>query len=72
MHIGDAAQALGGLHVIVAGLHPARRIDRQLAGRCARRGQPGTHERMVHLGDEGWSPWAPAWLRRGLATLLPR
>ncbi len=72
VHIGDAAQALGGLHVIVAGLHPARRIDRQLAGRCARRGQPGTHERMVHLGDEGWSPWAPAWLKRGLATLLLR
>ena len=72
VHIGDAAQALGGLHVIVAGLHPARRIDRQLAGRCARRGQPGTHERLVHLEDEGWSPWAPAWLKAALAALLVR
>lgn len=72
VHIGDAAQALGGLHVIVAGLHPARRIDRQLAGRCARRGQPGTHERMVHLEDEGWSPWTPAWLKAALAALLMR
>lgn len=72
VHIGDAAQALGGLHVIVAGLHPARRIDRQLAGRCARRGQPGTHERMVHLGDEGWSPWAPAWFKEALAAWLVR
>ena len=72
VHIGEAAQALGGLHVIVAGLHPARRIDRQLAGRCARRGQPGTHERMVHLQDEGWSPWAPAGLKAVLAMLLRR
>lgn len=72
IHIGDAAEALGGLHVIVAGLHPARRIDRQLAGRCARRGQPGTHERLVHLEDEGWSPWAPAWLKGMLGALLSR
>jgi preprotein translocase subunit SecA len=72
VHIGDESEALGGLHVIVAGLHPARRIDRQLAGRCARRGQPGTHERLVHLEDEGWSPWAPAWLKVTLAAGLPR
>ena len=72
VHIGDAAEALGGLHVIVAGLHPARRIDRQLAGRCARRGQPGTHERLVHLEDEGWAPFSPAWLKRLLASLLGR
>lgn len=72
VHIGEAAQALGGLHVIVAGLHPARRIDRQLAGRCARRGQPGTHERLLHLEDEGWSPWAPPWLKGLLAKLVLR
>lgn len=72
IHIGDAAEALGGLHVIVAGLHPARRIDRQLAGRCARRGQLGAHERLVHLEDEGWSPWAPAWLKGALAMLVSR
>lgn len=70
VHVGDAAEALGGLHVIVAGLHPARRVDRQLAGRCARRGQAGTHERLVHLEDEGWSPWTPAWLKVLLAALL--
>lgn len=70
VHIGDAAQALGGLHVIVAGLHPARRIDRQLAGRCARRGQPGSHERLVHLADQGWSPWTPTWLQSVIGKAL--
>lgn len=68
VYIGSESEALGGLHVIVSGLHPARRIDRQLAGRCARRGQPGSHERLVHLEDEGWSPWAPAGLRALLAA----
>jgi preprotein translocase subunit SecA len=72
VHVGEAAEALGGLHVIVAGLHPARRIDRQLAGRCARRGQPGTHERLIHLEDEGWWPWAPAGLRKALGAWLSR
>ena len=72
IHVGDQAEALGGLHVIVAGLHPARRIDRQLQGRCARRGQPGTHERCIHLDDEGWLPWAPVWWRGRLAGLLRR
>lgn len=70
VHVGEAAEALGGLHVIVAGLHPARRIDRQLAGRCARRGQPGTHERLVHLEDEGWLPWSPTWMRRAMGACL--
>lgn len=70
VHVGEAAEALGGLHVIVAGLHPARRIDRQLAGRCARRGQPGSHERLVHLEEEGWSPWTPAWLTKVLASCM--
>jgi preprotein translocase subunit SecA len=32
----------GGLHVIVSEPHAAARIDRQLIGRCARQGDPGT------------------------------
>ncbi len=32
----------GGLHVIGTERHESRRIDRQLAGRCARQGDPGT------------------------------
>ncbi|HJW24260.1 MAG TPA: DEAD/DEAH box helicase [Rhodocyclaceae bacterium] len=35
---------LGGLHVICCQLNLARRIDRQLTGRCARQGDPGSVE----------------------------
>ncbi|OAZ99115.1 DEAD/DEAH box helicase [Halomonas sp. G11] len=39
-----AAREAGGLHIIIAGLHDASRIDRQIAGRCARQGDPGSVE----------------------------
>ena len=42
----------GGLHVIATERHEARRIDRQLAGRCGRQGDPGSHEAYVSLEDE--------------------
>jgi preprotein translocase subunit SecA len=43
---------LGGLHVIATERHEARRIDRQLFGRCGRQGDPGSCEAMVSLEDE--------------------
>ena len=43
---------LGGLHVIGTERHESRRIDRQLAGRCARQGDPGHAEFFVSLEDE--------------------
>lgn len=72
IHIDDALAERGGLHVICAGLQSARRVDRQLAGRCARRGQAGSHERMLALDDEGWRPIAPPAALRALAGLLRR
>jgi len=42
---------LGGLHVIVADLNDNARIDRQLIGRCARQGDPGTYEYLLSLSD---------------------
>ena len=42
---------LGGLHVILTELHEAGRIDRQLAGRCARQGDPGSYEAILSLDD---------------------
>lgn len=41
----------GGLHVIMTEHHDSRRIDRQLAGRCARQGDPGSVETIVSLDD---------------------
>ena len=43
--------ARGGLHVILTERHEASRIDRQLAGRCARQGDPGSVETMLALED---------------------
>lgn len=38
----SASLAAGGLHVIAAEHHSSKRVDRQLAGRAARQGQPGS------------------------------
>ena len=42
----------GGLHVIATEGHEARRIDRQLIGRCGRQGDPGSYEMIISLEDE--------------------
>ena len=41
-----------GLHVIGSERHEARRIDRQLRGRCARQGDPGTSRFYISLEDD--------------------
>jgi preprotein translocase subunit SecA len=41
-----------GLHVIGSERHEARRIDRQLRGRCARQGDPGSSRFCVSLEDD--------------------
>src|SRR6266700_1430948 len=50
----------GGLHVILTEFHESSRIDRQLFGRSARQGEPGTVEAMVSLEDELFQRFAPA------------
>ncbi|GGO88390.1 hypothetical protein GCM10011348_43740 [Marinobacterium nitratireducens] len=49
--LDEAVVASGGLHVILTEWHDARRIDRQLEGRAARRGQPGSAEAILSLQD---------------------
>lgn len=41
----------GGLYVLMTERHEAGRIDRQLAGRCGRQGDPGTCEAWLSLED---------------------
>ena len=50
--LAPGVAALGGLHVIATEFHQARRIDRQLFGRCGRQGDPGSHETMASLEDD--------------------
>ena len=50
--LGPGVKELGGLHVISSERNIARRIDRQLAGRAGRQGDPGSYEAILSLEDE--------------------
>jgi preprotein translocase subunit SecA len=43
---------VGGLHVLATERHEARRIDRQLRGRCSRQGDPGSSHFFISLEDD--------------------
>lgn len=43
---------LGGLHVIALSRNDSFRVDRQLYGRCARQGDPGSAEAILSLEDK--------------------
>lgn len=61
--LGRGVADLGGLHVIAAERNESGRIDRQLFGRCARQGDPGSAQAIVSLDDEFVSRYAPALTR---------
>ncbi|MEO8497847.1 MAG: preprotein translocase subunit SecA, partial [Planctomycetota bacterium] len=50
--LGAGVRELGGLHVICTELHESARIDRQLEGRCARQGDPGSFRQFMALDDD--------------------
>jgi preprotein translocase subunit SecA len=50
--LGSGVTELGGLKVIATERHEARRIDRQLRGRCARQGDPGASRFYVSFEDD--------------------
>ncbi|SPF80287.1 preprotein translocase subunit SecA [Pseudoprimorskyibacter insulae] len=49
--LGQGVANLGGLHVIMTERHASGRIDRQLAGRAARQGDPGAFNMVLCLDD---------------------
>jgi len=67
IHLEPTVLERGGLHVINTNLNPSRRIDRQLYGRAARQGLPGSCECVLSWEDDavrkimatGWR--APLW-----------
>ncbi len=71
-HIPVAAESLrlGGLHVIGLERHESARIDRQLIGRAARQGQPGSAQFFVSIEDDLLVRHAPSIAAR-LSALSP-
>jgi preprotein translocase subunit SecA len=64
IHLSPEAEAAGGLHVILTEFHESSRIDRQLIGRGARQGNPGSWQAIVARDDDLFRRFAPAWMRR--------
>jgi preprotein translocase subunit SecA len=63
IRLAPGVAARGGLQVIATELHEARRIDRQLQGRCGRQGDPGVFETFAALDDELAGTFADPLLR---------
>src|SRR5205807_10341705 len=61
---------LGGLHVIATERHESGRVDRQLFGRSARQGDPGSAQAFVSAEDELIRRYLPAAFRKQVATLV--
>jgi preprotein translocase subunit SecA len=72
--LGPEIADRGGLHVILTEYHESGRIDRQLIGREARQGDPGTYEAITSLEDEVFTRFAPLmthWLRAIFKRRIP-
>jgi preprotein translocase subunit SecA len=52
IQLDEKVRASGGLHVIATEMHSSARIDRQLVGRAARQGDPGSYQFFLSLEDE--------------------
>jgi preprotein translocase subunit SecA len=69
--LSDEVAETGGLHVILTEFHESARVDRQLFGRAARQGDPGTVEAIVSLEDELFVRYAPLITRIVVRSILP-
>jgi preprotein translocase subunit SecA len=75
--LGAGVTQRGGLHVLSCQLNDSRRIDRQLHGRCARQGDPGSVETILSMEDRLIArylpkPWRAFLVKRyGADGLMP-
>lgn len=59
----------GGLHVILTEFHESARVDRQLFGRSARQGDPGSVEAIVSFDDPLFQRYVPRLTRMAVLIL---
>ena len=67
--LSEEVKALGGLHVLALSRNESRRVDRQLYGRCARQGDPGSAEAILSLEDPTLQKYYSAFWLKLLAQL---
>lgn len=60
--LGEGVAELGGIHLISCQHNVSRRIDRQLIGRCARQGNPGSAETLLSMDKPLIVNTFPSWL----------
>ncbi len=68
IRLGPGVAQQGGLHVISLEPHESPRVDRQLAGRAARQGDPGSSQMFVSAEDHLLTTHAPALAERIVAA----
>jgi len=68
--LDPGVDALGGLHVIATECHGSARIDRQLFGRAARQGDPGSAAPYASLQDDLLEHNLPRALLRSVVPLV--
>jgi preprotein translocase subunit SecA len=72
IQLGHGVASLGGLHVIATERHESGRVDRQLFGRAARQGDPGSAQAFVSAEDELVRRYLPKAAREALNQALRR
>ncbi len=66
-----AVSGSGGLHVIALSRNQSRRVDRQLYGRCARQGDPGSAEAILSLQDTALEEFYSSAMLSVMAKMSP-
>lgn len=69
--LGPGVAELGGLHVIAVSRNSSYRVDRQLYGRCARQGDPGSAEAILSLEDPSLKKFYSSAMLKILSNLCP-
>ena len=70
IRLGKGVKNLGGLHVLATERHESGRVDRQLFGRAARQGDPGSAQAFMSAEDELTARYLPKPLCQALARSL--